>query len=259
MCVIRGYIMFVRQKKAIVFFVFVLAMLLPVQLASADFYYEDDIDIMDDQISITITDVYTAGHAYSYRMEISGADEMVDENDYTQYMDFAKNSLDIFLKEYVVVDDKEPKLANVKVESPNALGEVSNESLEVTRHVVYELSDTLDDGEHVVKIIGNPDIRERRIVLPKGATLESAEGLKEMQQTEVDGRIVLTGASTTSKYMNGTIQTFEYVTIVTFSKKPWYFNRLVIPILMFMEGLLAIAAIYSLKGKLIKSPNKGNI
>ena len=251
--------MFARQKKAIVFFVFVLAMLLPVQLASADFYYEDDIDIMDDQISITITDMYTSGHAYAYRMEISGADGMVDEDDYTQYMDFTKNSLDTFLKEYMVVDGNEPKVADLNIESSNALGEVSNESLEVTRHIVYELSDTLDGGEHVVRIIGNPDVRNRRIVLPEGVTLESAEGLKEIQQTEANGRIVLTGASTTSKYMNGTIQTFEYVTIVTFSKKPWYFNRLVIPILMFMEGLLAIAAIYSLKGKLSKSSSDGNI
>ncbi|MCK5661229.1 MAG: hypothetical protein KAH86_07700, partial [Methanosarcinales archaeon] len=141
----------------------------------------------------------------------------------------------------------------------NGLGEVSNESLEVTRHIVYALSDTLDEGEYVVKIMGNPDIRKRRIVLPEEVTLESVEGLKEVQQTETDGRIVLTGVSTTSKYMNGTIQTFEYVTIVTFSKKPWYFNRLVIPILMLMEGLLAIAAIYSLQGKLSKSSKKGNI
>lgn len=251
--------MFVKQKNVIVFFVFVLAMLLPVQLASADFYYEDDIDIMDDELSITIIDTYTSRHAYAYRMEISGADGMVDEDDYTRYMDFTGNSLDTFLKEYIVVNGNEPKLADIKVESSNALGGVSNESLELTRHIVYELSDTLDGGEHVVKIIGNPDVRKRRIVLPEGATLESVDGLKEMQQTETDGRIVLTGASATSKYMNGTIQTFEYMTIVTFSKKPWYFNRFVIPILIFMEGLLAIVAVYSIKRKLGKSSNKGNI
>lgn len=251
--------MFVRKIWSIVFFVFVLAMLLPVQLASAGFYYQDDIDLSGELITATITDMYTGGHAYEYRMEMSGMDGTVNESDYIQDMNITKKALDGFLAEYMKVDDTNPEVLDFKVEAPDALGDVSNESFEVTRHIVYKLPESLGAGEHVIWIIGNPAIEKRRIVLPEGVTLESAEGLKEMQQTETDGRIVLSGISGTSKYLNGTIPTFEFATVVTFSKKPWYFNRLVIPILMLMEGLLAIAALYSMRGKLSKSSNKGNI
>ena len=248
--------MFMKKIRPIVFFVFVMVMLLPVQLASAGFYYEDSINVSEDFITATITDMYTDGHAYRYRMEMSGMDGTVNESDYITDMANTKKSLNVFLTEYLKVDNINPIVFDFKVEAPDALGEVTNESLKVTRHIVYKLPESLGTGEHVIWVMGNPDIEKRLIVLPEGVTLDSAKGLKDMQQTETEGRIVLSGISATSKYMNGTIQTFEYATVVTFSKKPWYFNRLVLPLLILLEGLLAIAALYSIRGILHKSSNE---
>jgi hypothetical protein len=197
--------------------------------AAADVTYTDRIEIHANSIAVQITETYTGGDAAIIKRDIAEAD------DRSAYIREAENNILAWSSSYIIVDDDplqtETVYANVTV--TNVSG-----SFLINSTIKYAVAAPLDSGRHSIWIQGHPGVASRTIVIPDDINMESIVGIKDSRTVEEDGYTVITGVSTTRKFMSDSGITFEYATVVEVCKRPIYANSWFLPLLAAVEVTL---------------------
>lgn len=194
--------------------------------ALADVTYTDRIEIHANSIAVQITETYTGGDAAIIQRDIAEAD------DRSAYIREAENNILAWSSSYIIVDDDpsqtETEHANVTV--TNASG-----SFLINSTIKYAVAAPLDSGRHSIWIQGHPGVASRTIIIPDDINMESIVGIKDSEIVEEDGYTVITGVSTTRKFMSDSGITFEYATVVEVCKRPIYAHSWFLPLLAAIE------------------------
>ena len=194
--------------------------------ALADVTYTDRIEIHANSIAVQITETYTGSDAAIVERNIAEAD------DRSAYIREAENTILAWSSSYIIVDDDplqtETEHANVTV--TNVSG-----SFLINSTIKYAVAAPLDSGRHSIWIQGHPGVASRTITIPDDINMESIVGIKDSRTVEEDGYTVITGASTTRKFMSDSGITFEYATVVEVCKRPIYANPWFLPLLAAIE------------------------
>ena len=222
-------------------------------IVSANAVYSNDIIVSDDNILFTIEETYTDVDVQEFRLMLD-SDRSGDVN-MSEVEMFKKSHLiskKIELGGYILIDEGDVplNLMSVEMDFENAQGNVNVSSpINVTTFVEYKLLSSISSGEHELWILGHPLIQKMEITLPDGMAVVSSDGLENMTSSSNDGRVVLEGESGIRSFMVGNRTVFEYATTVDMYKKPFYAESYFLPLLVFIEMLLAAFAIYIIKGK----------
>jgi len=203
--------------------ILIILILLASGTAAADITYRDHIDIHADTISVQITEIYTGEENNIIQKRIA--------DDRSAFMQRSEDNLAAWSTSYLLIDD-DPSLLETQGVDVNVTNRsdcsVINSTLE------YKIMTPIDHSKHSIWIQGHPAIDERTIILPENMDMESIAGIKNSNITN-DSRIMITGASTTRKFMNNTRPTFEYATVVVIDKKPVYAKHWFLPLLGMIE------------------------
>ena len=222
-------------------------------IVSANAVYSNDIIISDDNILFTIEESYTDVDVQEFRLMLD-SDRSGDVN-MSEVEMFKKSHLiskKIELGGYILIDEGDVplNLMSVEMDFENAQGNVNVSSpINVTTFVEYKLLSSISSGEHELWVLGHPLIQKMEIMLPEGVIVVSSDGLENMTSSSNDGRVVLEGESGIRSFMVENRTVFEYATTVDMYKKPFYAESYFLPLLVFIEMLLAAFAIYIIKGK----------
>ena len=222
-------------------------------IVSANAVYSNDIIVSDDNILFTIEETYTDVDVQDFRLMLD-SDGSGDVN-MSEVEMFKKSHLiskKIELGGYILIDEGDVplNLMSVEMDFENAQGNVNVSSpINVTTFVEYKLLSSISSGEHELWILGHPLIQKMEIMLPEGVIVVSSDGLENMTSSSNDGRVVLEGESGIRSFMVENRTVFEYATTVDMYKKPFYAESYFLPLLVFIEMLLAAFAIYIIKGK----------
>ena len=222
-------------------------------IVSANAVYSNDIIVSDDNILFTIEETYTDVDVQEFRLMLD-SDRSGDVN-MSEVEMFKKSHLiskKIELGGYILIDEGDVplNLMSVEMDFENAQGNVNVSSpINVTTFVEYKLLSSISSGEHELWVLGHPLIRKMEIMLPEGVIVVSSDGLENMTSSSNDGRVVLEGESGIRSFMVENRTVFEYATTVDMYKKPFYAESYFLPLLVFIEMLLAAFAIYIIKGK----------
>ena len=222
-------------------------------IVSANAVYSNDIIVSDDNILFTIEESYTDVDVQDFRLMLD-SDRSGDVN-MSEVEMFKKSHLiskKIELGGYILIDEGDVplNLMSVEMDFENAQGNVNVSSpINVTTFVEYKLLSSISSGEHELWILGHPLIQKMEIMLPEGVIVVSSDGLENMTSSSNDGRVVLEGESGIRSFMVENRTVFEYATTVDMYKKPFYAESYFLPLLVFIEMLLAAFAIYIIKGK----------
>ncbi|MCK5661230.1 MAG: hypothetical protein KAH86_07705 [Methanosarcinales archaeon] len=239
-------------SKTLILFVLISALMLFMPISSAEVYHKEDIDISGGKIIVNMTNVYTQTHAYDYRMEISGMDGVVDIEDFGKFQQMTKYSMDKYVSEHIIVDEREMKVLLSTIDAQGILGEVNNETITIKKRIIYKAPYPLDVREHVMQIVMYPDITQYRITFPEGTKLESIDGVENVQEAEIGSRVILDVSCEEHTYLNDADPTSDHMTTIKFSKKPWYYSRITLPTLLIIQIMLGVAAVYSARTDLNK-------
>lgn len=240
-------------SKTLMHFLLISALMLIMPVASAEVYHEEDINISSGTIVVYMNDVYTKTHAYDYRMEISGMDGVVDSKDYNQFVQKTKSSMDKYVSNHIMVDERELRILLSTVDVQDILGEVNDDKITIKKRIIYKTPYLLDVREHVMHVVLRADVVQYRITLPEGTKLESIDGIENVQETEIGSHVILNASCCEEHtYLNDAYPTSDHMAIIKFSKKPWYYSRLALPTLLIIQVMLGVAAIYSARTDLNK-------
>lgn len=222
-------------------------------IVSAGAVYSNDIIVSDDNILFTIEETYTDVDVQEFRQMLDFDDSGdVDSSEVEMFKESHLISKKIELGSYILIDEGDVPLETMSVvmEFENAQGDINITSpINVTTFVEYKLLSSITSGEHELWILGHPLIQKMEITLPDGMAVVSSDGLENMTSSSIDGRVVLEGESGIRTFMVGNRTVFEYATTVDMYKKPFYAESYFLPLLVFIEMLLAVFAIYVIKGK----------
>ena len=222
-------------------------------IVSAGAVYSNDIIVSDDNILFMIEETYTDVDVQEFR-QILDSDRSGDVNisEVEAFKESHLISKKIELGSYILIDEGDVPLGTISVEMEfeNAQGDINITSpINVTTFVEYKLHSPIPSGEHELWILGHPLIQNMKITLPDGMAVVSSDGLENMTTSTYDGRVVLEGESGIRTFMVENRTIFEYATTVDMYKKPFYAESYFLPLLVFIEMLLAVFAIYVIKGK----------
>lgn len=201
----------------------ILILLIP-GTAAADVTYRDHIDIHPSDIDVQITEIYT-GDDYAI---VQG--NLADDR--SAFIQRSKDGITTWSSSYIIIDD-DPSLLQTKGVDVDV--DVSDSLIVINSTLKYSVAVSLDCSRHSIWIQGHPAIDERTIILPENVDMESIAGIKDSSTMKEDGRIMITGASTTRKFMNNNRTTFEYATVVSIYKKPMYAQPWFLPLLAAIE------------------------
>ena len=222
-------------------------------IVSASAVYSNDIIVNDGNILFTINEVYTDVDVQEFRqiLDFDGSGD-VNISEVEAFKESHLISRKIELRSYIFIDEGDVSLETMSVEMDfeNAQGDINITSpINVTTFVEYKLLTPITSGEHKLWILGHPLIQKMEITLPEDVIVVSSDGLDNMTSSTYDGRVVLGGESGIRTFMVENRTTFEYATTVDMYKKPFYAESYFLPLLVFIEMLLAVFAIYIIKGK----------
>lgn len=222
-------------------------------IVSAGAVYSNDIIVSDDNILFTIEETYTDVDVQEFRQMLD-LDRSGDVNisEVEAFKESHLISKKIELRSYISIDEGDVPLEmmSVVMEFENAQGDINITSpINVTTFVEYKFLSPIPSGEHELWILGHPLIQNMKITLPEGVIVASSDGLDNMTTSTYDGKIVLEGESGIRTFMVENRTIFEYATTVDMYKKPFYAESYFLPLLVFIEMLLAVFAIYMIKGK----------
>ena len=222
-------------------------------IVSAGAVYSNDVIVSDDNILFTIEETYTDVDVQEFRQMLD-SDRSGDVNisEVEAFKESHLISKKIELRSYIFIDEGDVSLETMSVEMnfENAQGDINITSpINVTTFVEYKLLSPITSGEHELWILGHPLIHKMVIMLPDGMAVVSSDGLENMTSSSIDGRVVLEGESGIRSFMVENRTIFEYATTIDMYKKPFYAKSYFIPLLVFIEMLLAVFAIYTIKGK----------
>ena len=203
--------------------ILIILILLASGTAAADITYRDRIDIHADTISVQITEIYTGGDANIIQKEIA--------DDRSAFMQRSEDNLAAWSTSYIIIDE-DPSLLETQGIDVNVTN--TSDCFVINSTLGYGIMTPIDCGRHSIWIQGHPAIDERTIILPENMDMESIAGIKDSIITK-NSRIMITGASTTRKFMNNTRTTFEYATVVVIDKKPVYAHPWFLPLLGAIE------------------------
>lgn len=223
--------------------------------ASADVSFTNHFDIHGNYINFTIIEKYTGLDSESFRNDLDlDEDGSVDSDELGAFKEvFLDSRADQFL-EYIEIDGNSSsfRLVSVDMSFDGAEGDVNKDVLLVTTFVKYELGSDVSTGEHSIWILGHPMIENMMIILPEGMSLDSYTGLENVSQSTKSGRMVLEGSSGVRSFMVNETPTFEYAVLLEISREPFYKKTFFIPLLVLLEILLALLALYIIKKNKIK-------
>jgi Ca2+/Na+ antiporter len=215
--------------------------------ASADVSFINNIELHDKSITFTIHETYTFEDAVGFRADLDADDSgNVNASEVEVYREsYLLNHKAQFL-EYVLIDNSSLPLEidSTDLQFEGAEGLVDTSQLNVTTIVQYGANSTISEGNHSVWVLGHPLIDNMRFVLPAGMELVSYDGLDNASQSVQDGRVVLEGVSGIRSFMLEDKPAFEYAAYITMQKKSIYKNSFFLPLLIFIELILALAALY---------------
>lgn len=222
-------------------------------IVSAGAVYSNDIIVLDDNILFTIEETYTDVDVQEFRQMLD-LDRSGDVNisEVEAFKESHLISKKIELGSYILIDEGDVplKMMSVVMEFENAQGDINITSpINVTTFVEYKFLSPIPSGEHELWILGHPLIQNMKITLPEGVIVASSDGLDNMTTSTYDGKIILEGESGIRTFMVENRTIFEYATTVDMYKKPFYAESYFLPLLVFIEMLLAVFAIYMIKGK----------
>ena len=222
-------------------------------IVSAGAVYSNDIIVSDDNISFTIEETYTDVDVQEFRLILdSDRSGYVNISEVDAFKESRLVSKKIELGSYILIDEGNISLdiMSIEMDFENAEGDINITSpINVTTFVEYKLLSPISSGEHKLWILGHPLIHKMVIMLPDGMAVVSSDGLENMTSSSIDGRVVLEGESGIRTFMVENRTIFEYATTVDMYKKPFYAESYFLPLLVFIEMLLAVFAIYMIKGK----------
>ncbi|MCK5660038.1 MAG: hypothetical protein KAH86_01665 [Methanosarcinales archaeon] len=240
------------HSKTLVLFMLISALLLFMPISSAEVQHKEDIDISSGKIIANITSVYTQKDAYDYRMEISGMDGVVDNTDFKKFQQETKSSMAEYVTNHIIVDERNLKKLLSTIDVQGIMGEVNDDKLTIKTRIIYKNPYPLDVREHIMQINMRPGIVQYRITFPEGTKLESIDGVENVQKAEVGSRVILDASCEEHTYLNNADPTSDHMTTIKFSKKPWYFSRLTLPVLLIIQIMLGVGAVYSARTDLNK-------
>jgi hypothetical protein len=220
--------------------------------ASADAVYSNDISIMDNEIIFAINETYTDTDAYELRTILdTNKDTNVNDSEIGQFKKTYFDTANFKLLNYISIDNGAFSIMidSITMDFENAKGNTSNETINVATVIKYEIVTPISSGEHELWIIGHPQIQDVKITLPPEMNYISINGLDNLTKSTENGRVVLGGESGLRAFMVGNRTTFEYATTIVMYKRPFYAKSYFLPLLVFIEMLLAVFAIYTIKGK----------
>lgn len=222
-------------------------------IVSAGAVYSNDIIVSDDNILFTIGETYTDIDVQEFRQILdSDRSGYVDISEVDAFKKSHLISKKIELGSYILIDNGDIPLETISVEMDfeNSEGDINVTSpINVTTFVEYKILSPISSGEHELWILGHPLIKKVEIMLPDGMAVVSSAGLENMTSSSSDGRVVLEGESGIRSFMVENRTIFEYATTVDVYKKPFYAESYFLPLLVFIEMLLAVFAIYIIKTK----------
>lgn len=230
-------------------FVFFIALFLLVSQAMAAAVYENDVQLEKASLRLTIYETYNSTDASEFRSSLdSDNDSKVTEIEVASFKESYLASRSPQFMEYVKVDDGNITLYldSISMDLYNATGAVTQAPLYINTTITYGLTSELGAGDHSLWVIGHPLIERMRISLPKDTILVSNDGLENVTTMKAlrDDSVELEGKSGIRSFMAGNKSTFEYAANVEFRERKFYEHNYVLPLLVGMELLLVVFAIY---------------
>ncbi len=217
---------------------------------SADVSYTNDIELFGDSIVFTVKDMYTDEDALAFRQDLdTDEDGYVDASELEAFrQNYMSNGGSQFL-EYVLVDEGSIQLAiaSFDMQFQGAQGPVDTSDLMVITTIQYNLGTPINKGEHSVWVLGHPLIDSMRFILPPGMEMISYDGLDEASYSVKNGRVVIEGVSGIRSFMAEETTTLEYAALIQMQKEPFYKKSFFLPLLLFIELVLASIALYIIK------------
>ncbi len=226
-----------------------MSLFLLVSQAMAAAVYENDVQLEKDSLKLTILETYNLTDATEFRQSLdSDNNSIVTELEVSSFKKSYLASRSPQFLDYVKVDEGNITLYidSVSMDLYNATGNVTQAPLYVNTTINYGLTPYLGAGDHSLWIIGHPQIERMHISLPKDTILVSNDGLENVTTMKSlrDDSVELEGKSGIRSFMVGNRSTFEYAADVEFRERKFYEHNYVLPLLLGIELVLIVFAIY---------------
>ncbi|MFA0822886.1 MAG: hypothetical protein ACC612_08335 [Methanomethylovorans sp.] len=212
--------------------------------------YENDVQMEKDSLRLTILETYNLTDATEFRQSLDADNNsIVTEFEISSFKKSYLASRSPQFLDYVKVDEGNITLYidSVSMDLYSATGNVTQAPLYVNTTINYGLTPNLGAGEHSLWVIGHPLIQRMRISLPEDTILISNDGLENVTTMKSlrDDSLELEGQSGIRNFMVGNRSTFEYAASVEFRERKFYEHSYVLPVLLGMELVLIVFAIYA--------------
>lgn len=227
-------------------FFFLIALFLLVSQAMAAAVYENDVQLEKDSLRLIILETYNLTDASEFRASLdTNNDSNVTEFEVSSFKESYLASRSPQFLDYVKVDQGNITLYldSISLELYNATGDVTQTPLYVNTTINYGLTPALGSSNHSLWVMGHPQIKRMRIQLPKDTIFISNDGLENVTTLNTDP-FILEGKSGIRNFMVGNKSTFEYAASVEFRQRKFYEHNYVLPLLLGLEVLLVVFALY---------------
>jgi len=227
-----------------------IVVLFMITCASANVSFSNDLDITDNAIHFVIVETYSGIDSMDFRqtLDIDNSQD-VNNSEITRFKEAYINDHSIQFGGYILIDegDMEIVINSIDVEFEGANGSISEEPLNVTTYIDYDLSTPFAAGDHTIWVLGHPLIRKMSLKLPQDFETVSMSGLDEVDMYVVDERVVVSGRSGIREFVVNDRTKFEYATFVIMHKDRFYEKAFFIPLLIIIELFLVLLIVYRKK------------
>jgi len=227
-------------------FISFIALFLLVSQAMAAAVYENDVQLEKDRLKLVILETYNLTDASEFRASLdTNNDSKVTELELSSFKKSYLASRSPQFLDYAEVDQGNITLYldSISLELYNATGDVTQAPLYVNTTINYGLTPALESNNHSLWVMGHPLIERMRIQLPQDTILVSNDGLENVTTLNTDP-LILEGKSGIRNFMVGNKSTFEYAANVEFRERKFYEHNYVLPLLLGVELLLVVFALY---------------